>query len=153
VTKEKKAGLERMMAMERTVRDLLGKQEDGEEALVKLIQQGNEEFTELVARGRREQTEREGRLREQLQEALAKIRGYTRDMEEQLDRERLGLEEVGGGSPDFALLAWIVREYLDIYECFFNTRALHLNFVYVAGLFSVVRVLIFNVTLHYVPRA
>lgn len=84
------------MVMERTVRDLLAKQEDGEEALVKLVQQGNEEFTTLVARSRREQQDRESRLREQLQEALSKIRGYTRDMEEQLDRERLGLEEVSG---------------------------------------------------------
>ena len=53
-----------------------------------------DDFMALASHNKTQLEEMAGRLQEQTAEALSTLRSYTRDMEEEQERSRLGLEGV-----------------------------------------------------------
>ncbi|KAF5829797.1 hypothetical protein DUNSADRAFT_15479 [Dunaliella salina] len=93
-TKKEKVGLERMMIIESSIRDIATATARAMAQLQVKVDKGVADVGLMVESARETTQEREGALREQVNESLAKIRAYARDMEEALERERLSLEEV-----------------------------------------------------------
>lgn len=79
--------------MERSIREVLARQDDSAESMRRLVKQSHDDFMTLASHSKAELLEQTARLQEQTSDALATITKFTRDMEEQQERGRLGLEE------------------------------------------------------------
>ena len=78
--KDRKNGLERMLLLERSIRDLTLRQDEGEAALHRLVQKTSEEILGIASQGSNQ--------------SQVEVLTQMREMEQRLEKGRLALEEV-----------------------------------------------------------
>jgi hypothetical protein len=91
---DKKKTVERLLVLERTLREVHEMRAAGDKATALAIEASHMRLAQLLAAERSQREGKERKLREQVQQALLKLRAFARDLEEKQEQGRAQLEAV-----------------------------------------------------------